>query len=263
MKTILVPILLLLIAFSFNACKKADVNVNTNNGQPDKAHVMVKLKDGPSEYDHVYVDIQQVEITVEGHAAVTITPVRTGVYDLLKFRNGIDTLLAEADLPLGKISQMRLILGSNNSVVVNDTTYALNTPSAQESGLKLNLKETLEGGKTYTFWIDFDAGRSVIKTGNGSYILKPVMRAYSEQTNGVLYGTAWPAAQAEVLAVNGTDTFCAIPNPDGYFMFSGLVEGSYTLWISAPGYQVYSQAFIYVSYTVKINLGTITLVIVP
>ncbi|MCB0699362.1 MAG: DUF4382 domain-containing protein [Chitinophagales bacterium] len=164
-------------SFLFTACKKEETNTNV---QPTAtAKVNFHLTDAPADYDAVYIDIQQVEVTMEGSAAVTLTPVRPGVYNLLDFRNGLDTLLLRADLPAGKISQMRLILGKNNSVVVNGQTHAMTTPSGQQSGLKLNLKEEFKAGGSYDVWIDFDAGSSIVVTGNGKYMLKPVIRAFS------------------------------------------------------------------------------------
>ncbi|MCB0695749.1 MAG: DUF4382 domain-containing protein [Chitinophagaceae bacterium] len=128
----------------FTACNKKESTI-TDNSQ--KASINFRLTDDPANYDAVYIDIQQVEVTMEGRAAVTLTPVRAGVYNLLDLRNGTDTLLARTELPPGKISQVRLILGSNNSVVIDDQVHTLNTPSAQQSGLKLNLnQEFIAGG---------------------------------------------------------------------------------------------------------------------
>ncbi|UEQ75212.1 DUF4382 domain-containing protein [Chryseobacterium arthrosphaerae] len=113
---------------------------------------------------------------------------------------------------------MRMVLGPNNSIVVNGVSYPLQIPSAQQSGLKFNWHQTLSANGAYTVWIDFDAGRSVVTTGNGSYILKPVIRTFSELTNGQIKGYVQPqAAQAVVHAIMASDTIStAIPNPDGF-----------------------------------------------
>ncbi|XZF15670.1 DUF4382 domain-containing protein [Chitinophagaceae bacterium MMS25-I14] len=245
------------MSFLFS-CKKDSSNSDSKNAQ-----VAFHLTDGPGIYDHVYIDIQQVEVTMTGSSAVTLAPIRPGVYDILSFRNGLDTLLMRATLPTGTVGQIRLVLGPNNSIVVNGTAYALNTPSAQESGLKLNLNQTLSAGGAYDIWIDFDAGKSILQTGNGSYKLKPVIRAYSSATNGQIKGYVLPLnALAIVYATNGTDTLSAIPDPiDGFFVISGMAAGSYQLWIT-PGLltlQPYTQANITVTYGTEINLGTITL----
>lgn len=244
---------------SMYSCKKDKDDNNTNGGT---AKLTMRLTDAPANYDHVYIDIQEVVVTVEGSAAVSVVPVRPGIYDLLDFSNGVDTLLMEATVPAGAVSQIRLVLGNNNSVVIDGETYPMSTPSAQESGLKLNLKETLVAGGAYTFWIDFDAGKSIVQTGNGGYKLKPVIRAYSAQTNGRIKGYIQPLnALATVYAVYGTDTLSAIPDANGFFMFSGLAEGSYTIIVEPAllGLQVYTETNVQVSYGAETNLGVITL----
>lgn len=154
---------------SFSSCKKEGTN-NPDQNKGSQATIRFHLTDAPGQYEAVYIDIQQIEVQVEGSGTVTLDPARKGVYDLLKFSNGMDTLLVEAGIPAGKVSQIRLILGTNNSVVVDGEVHSLNTPSAQTSGLKLNLKETLVAGAAYDFWLDFDAGRSIVATGSGSTI---------------------------------------------------------------------------------------------
>ncbi len=245
----------------FTACNKKDNTVIDNSSQ--KAAVNFHLTDDPANYDAVYIDIQQVEVTMEGSAAVTLTPVRAGVYNLLDFRNGLDTLLLRTELPPGKISQVRLILGSNNSVVADGQTHALNTPSAQESGLKLNLKQEFIAGGSYDVWIDFDAGKSINETGNGKFQLKPVIRAYSSLTDGRIKGYVQPAdANVTVYASNGVETYAAIPADDGFYMFTGLEEGNYEVTYDAAValYIDVTLNNIAVGYGQTTNLGTTILI---
>ncbi|MBS1772570.1 MAG: DUF4382 domain-containing protein [Bacteroidetes bacterium] len=215
----------------FVSCKKND----NNSAIPTQtAHVNMRLTDAPADYDAVYIDIQKVEVTMEGSAAIQLTPVRPGVYDILKLKNSLDTLLIRADIPAGKISQIRLILGSNNSVVVDGTTYTLNTPSAQESGLKLKLNTQLVVGGSYDMWLDFDVAKSIVATGSGKYNLKPVVTAFAAETDGRIKGYVLPgAALTTVYASNGIDTYSAIPDIDGFFVFKGLPEGTYSVTFDA------------------------------
>jgi hypothetical protein len=218
---------LLSLVVAFSNCSKSD---DDNNGGSGTAQVGVRLTDGPADYDAIWLDVQQVEILTDAGASTKLTAVRPGLYDLLRLRNGVDTLLVSGPVPAGTVSQIRLLLGPNNSIVVNNTSYPLNTPSAQESGLKLNLHETLAPGGSYTFWLDFDAAKSILQTGNGQYKLKPVIRAYTAPTNGRITGYVLPlAALTTVYAINGTDTFSAIPASNGYFQLSGLPAGTYTV----------------------------------
>lgn len=254
--------LLLISGLTLGSCDKSD-DPNNNGNPSGSAQLSVRLTDGPAEYDAVWIDVQQIEIIADGGSKTTLTPARPGQYNLLAFRNGLDTLLVTGPVPAGTVSQIRLILGANNSVVVGGQAYPLNTPSAQQSGLKLNLHETLSPGGSYTFWLDFDAGKSIHQTGNGKYMLKPVIRAYTALTNGRISGTVLPpAALTTVYAINAADTFAAIPASNGYFLISGLPSGSYQVYFDAGvvSYKDISLNNVSVSYGVTTDLGTTILV---
>jgi len=67
------------------------------------------------------------------------TRARPRLYNLLAFRNSVDTVLTVVDILAGNLAQIRLILGSNNVIETSAGSYPLETPSAQQSGLKINL----------------------------------------------------------------------------------------------------------------------------
>ena len=188
---------------------------------------MVRMTDAPGPFDAVMVDIQGVE--VKSNQGTFLLNVNSGVYNLLDFVNGNDTLIASAGIPSGKVSQVRLILGPANSVVINGIGYPLQTPSAQQSGLKLNLHADLEPGVSYMLLLDFDAGKSIVENGNGGYILKPVIRVVEDALGGAIHGTAVPAAARPlVIAVTGTDSMTThCDSATGEFLFTAVPAGSY------------------------------------
>lgn len=248
------------------SCSKDDSTSNNNNNNNTtnggNATVSMHLTDAPGDYDALWLNIQQVEVTMDGHEPQTIGLIRPGMYDLLSFRNGLDTLLVRASLPAGRINQIRLILGDGNKVVVDGQEHDLTTPSAQQSGLKLNLNDTFAANGAYDVWIDFDAAKSVHQTGNGKYMLKPVIRAYSAATNGRIKGYVLPAAAlTTVYAINGVDTFAAIPAPDGYFIISGLPAANYQVVMDAADatYQDATLSNVEVKFGLITDIGTTTL----
>ncbi|HEX6190810.1 MAG TPA: DUF4382 domain-containing protein [Chitinophagaceae bacterium] len=209
----------------------AIISCNKDNG---KSRLTVYLTDAPASYDAVNIEVVRVEIkssSDEGDNGWKELPVNAGVYNLLDFTNGMDTLLSSVELPAGKVSQLRLILGGNNSIVINGTTMELplETPSAQQSGLKFNIHADLVEGVEYKLWIDFDCARSVVQTGNGDYILKPVLRTFTEATSGAIKGNVQPvAAQATVAAIAGADTLSAIPDAvTGSYLIRGVPPGTW------------------------------------
>jgi hypothetical protein len=252
-----ISLLILLLAaglFAFISCNKS-ASTETGTG-----HLEVRLTDDPATYDAVYIDVQQVEVNVSSDTGTSsgwqpVPLIRPGIYNLLDFRNGIDTVLAAANLPAGTLSQMRLILGDSNSAVVDGQSYPLKTPSAQESGLKFNIHATLTSGIEYRLWIDFDAGRSIVATGSGKYILKPVIRTYSAAIGGSIEGYVLPtAAKPEVFAIQGTDTLLALPDSaNGYYFFGGINAGSWSLLFRAQ-----DTLYVDTTATVSVSTGVVT-----
>jgi hypothetical protein len=197
------------------------------------AKLEVYLTDDPAAYDKVVIDVQDVQINVTNDSTggwQSLTTVKAGSFDLLRLVNDQDTLLAQSDIPSGRIHQMRLILGSNNYVMIGGVQYPLETPSAQQSGLKFNIQQDVTSGILYTITLDFDAARSIVKTGNSKYILKPVIRTIFNAVGGSLKGVVDPATFiTTVYAIKGTDSATTFTNSTGNYMIRGLQAGTYTL----------------------------------
>ncbi|KAA9035909.1 DUF4382 domain-containing protein [Ginsengibacter hankyongi] len=242
------------------ACKK--------NSTTGPSRMTVSLTDDPSAYDAVNIDIQDIQVNSSADSGAqsgwTSLPLkRKGVYDLLDFKNGIDTVLASQELPAGTVSQIRLVLGSNNSVVINGATFPLTTPSAQQSGLKLNIHATLVAGIEYKIWLDFDAGRSIVQTGNGSYSLKPVIRTYTTATSGAIKGMVMPAGSHSIVYAiqNVSDTIgsAIADSTSGNFLIGGLQAGNYNVAIHANNSYRDSTISTNVATGVVTNLGSVQL----
>jgi hypothetical protein len=203
------------------------------NSASNKAQLQVYLTDDPAAYDKVVIDVQDVQINVTDDTSggwQSLSTVGAGQYDLLKLVNDDDTLLAKSDIPSGTIHQMRLVLGPNNYVEIGGTQYPLETPSAQQSGLKLNIHQPVTSGILYTITLDFDAARSIVKTGNNRYILKPVIRTIFTAAGGSIKGVVTPTSFSTLVsAIMGTDTFSTFTNTTGNYMIKGIPAGSYNV----------------------------------
>ena len=205
-----------------------------------KARVEIWLTDDPGDYQEVNIDLQAVEVhsnesgSEEGWQTVAFTP---EVYNLLDYTNGKETLLGGIELPGDRLSQIRLKLGDNNTVKVDEQVIDLTVPSGQQSGLKIRINEILEDGITYKITLDFEAGKSVVKTGNGKYILKPSIRAITEAASGAIRGSVNPAGIIPITLM-AADTVNSTTSSDeeGKFLFSGIkTAGNYKLVFDGPG----------------------------
>jgi len=243
---------IVIVAFLFSAC----------TDDPKNARVVVRLTDAPGDYEAVNIDIQDVEVHSNGGwTSLDIIP---GVYNLLELTNGLDTLMGSVDVPEGEVSQIRLVLGDDNSIQVNGEVFDLSTPSAQQSGLKLNVHTEVQGGITYNFLLDFDAAKSIVKTGNGSYKLKPVIRVITEATSGAIKGSvSIPESTPAVYAIINLDTLgTSFADSTGGFFIGGLPAGSYRVsFAPATGYTIGDVTNVSVTVGNITDLGVVTVVV--
>ena len=160
----------------FIQCNKDD-NQNESPTSPEisTTKVLIYLHDQPIDYQQVNIDIQEVVIKGYGNSEEIDLGANAGIYNLLDYQNGSDTLLGDITLDFDSIHQIRLVLGPQNSVMVDSILHDMSTPSAQQSGLKINIHGELTYVDTFLISLDFDAEESVHQLGNGSYQLHPVI----------------------------------------------------------------------------------------
>lgn len=214
----------------FMSCKK-----NNASGDGD-ARLKVFLTDDPGDFEAVYIDVKDVQINVSGGTDdwQSMQGVHAAAYDLLKLVNDDDTLLAESIIPSGRLHQIRLVLGTENYVKLQGSTelIKLETPSAQQSGLKLNVQQDVQEGMLYTITLDFDVAKSIVKTGNNKYMLKPTIRTILNAVGGSLKGVVMPKTfQSAVYAIQGVDTVAStFTDTDGGYLVRGLPAGTYDIF---------------------------------
>lgn len=217
------------------------------------------LTDAPAcGYDQVNITIEKVRVHQSTEATgdeeedgwsevVLAEPLRV---DLLTLTNGVLAELGQTALPAGRYTQMRLVLARNtganplaNSVVpTGGSETPLTTPSAQQSGLKLNVDMEVAPDQVADFVIDFDACRSVVRRGNsGQYNLKPVVSvipvlsdAGQRVTGYVDPAIALPGTTVS-LQQGGVPVRATVPLTDGQFVLYPVPAGDYDLVITAEG----------------------------
>ncbi len=147
-------------------------------------NLRISLTDAPSrDLKSVFVNIDHAELFVQkgGARGRIIVSQGLGMVDLMTLRNGVLLPMQDMSLSTGlQITGIRLILkGENNHAIKSDDSRCeMQTPSAQQSGIKIHLAQpfTLESGSVYSMVMDFDAEKSVVVKGNGGCLLKPVLK---------------------------------------------------------------------------------------
>lgn len=160
-RVIMVSMVVILVA----ACKKADT---------DKTYLEIVLVDNPYEASEVNIDVQKVRINFSTDSTSWIDlSTKAGVYNLLDYQNGNSVTIAQGIVRTDQVRQIRFVLGSNNSIKVDNDVYALKVPSGSESGIRVRMKKQLKE-EFDTITIDFDSAISIYQDGAGEYIFKPI-----------------------------------------------------------------------------------------
>lgn len=218
----------------------------------------MSLTDAPAcGYSNVFVTITKLSVNQSSSASVTDAgwvdiPVTAQRVDLVSLQNGVLAQLGQTPLPEGKYTQMRLLLADNasasagqpipNSVIpTGGSESALTTPSAQQTGLKLNVDIDVAADKLADFVIDFNVCKSIVAAGaSGKYLLKPVLAVTPHYVSGVkgsVDASIAGAANATVLLEQGGKVVKATaPDSTGSFLLEPVAPGTYDLVVTSSGH---------------------------
>jgi hypothetical protein len=237
-------------AAALAACGGGD---DSTNASADGS-LRLAMTDAPScGYDHVYVTVNKLRVNQSAAAGdsdagwtdLTLSPARK--VDLLSLTNGVLEELGTMPLRAGHYSQIRLVLADNS---VSDTMAAsvqptggvltaLSTPSAQQSGLKLQANIHVDAGQLTDLVLDLDACKSIVKAGNsGQYLLKPVITVFPRLTTAIQgwVSTALAAGSTTVSAQQaGVTVRATAPDANGRFTIPYLPVGTYSVVVASEG----------------------------
>ena len=226
--------------------------------------VSVSLTDAPAcGYDEVNVTVSKVRVHQSGSANdkaagwtdITLDPPRKinllNLNDPTKPNFALENL-GETSLGAGHYTQLRLVLEDNNGnqpsanwIVLAGQPITdkipLETPSAIRSGIKLIHQFTVNSGQRVDLLLDFDACKSIVRTGNGKYILKPVIKVIPFVLNGIegFVNTNLLGSNVVVSAQvnNGEIVRATTPNTvTGKFFLARLDPTNYDVVITADGH---------------------------
>ncbi len=274
------------LSIFFTACQK---NYSGSDNLSKPRQLAVYLTDDPCNFDSVFVDIKFVEVKIDtskehmnddhhgdndddrdddnqhndSFGRWDTLKINSGVYNILKLRNGIDTLLGTANIPTGSIRKIRITLGTNNRLVVNGVSKPLNLLAGTNNYvyIKIHNEDEDDDNNMHTsLWLDFNVCES-IKLINGQYYLKPVLKPFSKKSYGEIKGKVLPsAAHAFVTAKSGSDSATALPENDGRYKIRGLRPGTYSLkFRGSGGYNDTTINNIQVQKNSEIEIATVTL----
>lgn len=187
------------------------------------ATVRVSVTDAPTcGFDNVFVTVEKVRI----HASLTADERSTGWtdmsvnppkrIDLLNLANGRTEALGQAPIAAGDYVQIRLLLRQNGNSVVPTGGFetSLQTPSELETGIKVIRSFSVAANARADLVLDFDACRSIVQRGTGSYSLQPVVTGHL--VDSVIEGIVDPTVTGATVSVqkNGEVVRSTVPATD-------------------------------------------------
>jgi hypothetical protein len=161
----------------------------------------IDLTDASSELtalDRVYITLSAVEVhvvdkedkndgdpkdvSIDNDDNWRVVVDRAGTFDLLALQNNVTSPLGEIEVPIGKITQIRLHIdadGENKVVLKTGEICALERGNVNTTGIKINHPfkaiEVPEGERLGVV-IDFDLKNSIEQTGACRFKLEPVLK---------------------------------------------------------------------------------------
>jgi len=143
----------------------------TSELSPGTGMINVYVTDPPPpEMDEIWVDIKNLEVHKTGGNWTSVA-VDTEPFDLKEIE-GIQQFLASQIVETGKYTQIRLEVNSV-TIVVGGDNYTAKVPSDK---IKLVGNFDVTDNNTTEITLDFNGEKSVLVTGKGDYIFKPVIK---------------------------------------------------------------------------------------
>ncbi len=216
MKKYFVILVLLALALFISGCIGFLTTPGEDSITPGKGRLKIYLTDlsekykaNDSEtYSAVYITISKIQVHLAGEDEETEgewikLELKNGetIFDLIELKNeGLSVLLSEVELEPGKYTQIRLFVTDASILIeteeikedsklievtdeVPSDAIDVEIPSVYQTGLKLIHPFEIVDGEETVLTIDFDAEKSVVKTGNGEYKLKPVIKVITGSTD--------------------------------------------------------------------------------
>ena len=173
MKNLLLLVGLVATPFLFTGCQDVlqDIKVQEATSADSKK---------VTTYSSVNIDLLRVEVSGDTDENsgnwITLPSVTPGLRNLLVTGNATTPLFTSNEFGTGTAKQLRLILGPNSTIVLSDgRVLPLDTPSGQQSGLKVKVNTATVAGRRYSVLVPIDPDWQVVARGNGTYGLKPVL----------------------------------------------------------------------------------------
>ena len=193
MKKRFIILALLVFAILISGCVNILPTQEEDSITPEKGKLEIYITDSSEKYKandsetylSVYITIYKIQVHLAGDDEESEgewieLELNNGekIFDLINLKNeGLSVLLSEVELDPGKYTQIRLFVkDASLDIESGESGIPVEIPSVYQTGIKLIHPFEIVDGEETVLTIDFDAEKSVVKTGNGNYKLKPTIK---------------------------------------------------------------------------------------
>lgn len=151
-----------LIIINFSSCAKDDINNDS-----EYAGITVSLKSDSSELKKVFLEIEGVQVKVKEdgslpNAWVNLSTINTGTHDVSDLRSESELLLVNnSEIKSTFIYEIRLVLGDNNFMNINETLVSLDVIENGNATPSNLIENEFEGNHFYNIMINLDIDASI------------------------------------------------------------------------------------------------------
>lgn len=170
MKTkLLFALLTLTFMGIFYASTKGTANSGTTTA------FKVHFSNNPFAAEEINIDIKEVRVNyIDNPGEWIVLPTQSAIYKLTGNKEP-QTTVASGVIQAKTLGEIRLILGTNNSVKIGNEVYPLAIAGELENGLRIKTGKELKKG-TDEVTVNLNAALSVHQEVDGSYTIKPVLK---------------------------------------------------------------------------------------
>ena len=260
-------------AQAFACAASLSVLAGCGSGETDPGTVRFSLTDAPAcGLEQLNLSIERIRVNRNadanenslGWTELTLSPARR--IDLLKLGNGVLEELGQLQLPAGRYAQLRLVLAGNggavpaNSVLADGEEAELDISSVQASGIRVAHAFSVEQDKLTDVLFDFDACRSVARSGDDGYVLRPEVKAVP-RGGATITGYVDPVPAGVLVSAQkaGVQARATVADANGRFVVAFLdpAASPYDVVFTAAGRTVAVVAAVPVSTTGGAELSRI------
>lgn len=184
LQTIKSVVFAVIILVCFTSCSKDDINTDAQF-----AGVSVKLKSTVGELEKVYIEVESVQLRVKENAEaldawVTLNTINEGAQKTSDLIENSELLLVDGfEIKATSIYEIRLVLGDNNFVDLNNVLYSLDITEAGNAAPSSLVQSELLANHFYDFTIDIDIDESVsFDEAENMMVLNPKLYTELRQT---------------------------------------------------------------------------------